>query len=76
MQKSYARDKDKKKIPKERAKVFLKQFKMFIGVERDLIKNSFEDPLKFFSCNPKWPLCRFNLMKQHVIPDEFVFKVE
>ena len=49
---------------------------MFIGVERDLIKSSYEDPIKFFSCNPKWPLCRFNLMKQHVIPDEFVFKVE
>jgi hypothetical protein len=56
--------------------VFLKQFKMFVGLERELLKQSSEDPISFFTCNPKWPLCRFNYTKAHVIPDEFVFKIE
>ena len=49
---------------------------MFIGLANDLHKQAQQDPIAFFSCNPKWPLCRFNFTKPHVIPDEFVFKVE
>jgi len=49
---------------------------MFIGLDRELQKQALLDPISFFSCDPKWPLCRFNFTKPHVIPDEFVFKIE
>lgn len=44
--------------------------------ERDLMIAAKKDPLKFFSCNTKWPLCRFNFAREHVVTEEFVFKVE
>jgi len=49
---------------------------MFIGTERELLASSIEDPHSFFTCDPEWPICRFNFAKEHVIPEDFVFKIE
>ena len=32
--------------------------------------------MNFFKCNEKWPLCAFNFVKKHVIPEHFTFKAE
>ena len=69
-------DQEKKKDPKNRQKLFLRQFKMFIGADRDLLPMSKKDPISFFCCDPKWPQCRFNFAKEHILNEEFVFKVE
>lgn len=49
---------------------------MFIGSEKELLKEALTNPESFFTCNVKWPLCRFNFTKPHQMIDEFVFKTE
>jgi len=50
---------------------------MFQGqTERDMLSQANLNPKDFFSCNHKWPVCRFNFAKEHTIVEEFVFKVE
>ncbi len=49
---------------------------MYVGREKELIKEANEDPIKFFKCNSKWPVCRINFTRPHQIVEEFVFKVE
>lgn len=56
--------------------MFVNQFKMYVGREKDLVKEANEDPVKFFNCNSKWPVCRINFTRPHQIVEEFVFKVE
>jgi hypothetical protein len=50
---------------------------MFAGApEKELLQKAQNEPENFFKCNEKWPLCRFDLTKPHVMVDEFVFKIE
>lgn len=68
---------ERRQDPKQRQKQFLKHFKMFQGqTEREMLNQANLNPKDFFSCNHKWPVCRFNFAKEHTIVEEFVFKVE
>ncbi len=49
---------------------------MFTGTEKLNLNAAKEDPEKFFCCNSNWPQCRFNFAKQHLVTEEFVFKIE
>ena len=49
---------------------------MFPGRIIDQLEESVKDPINFFKCNQKWPMCSFNFAKPHMIPDQFVFKAE
>ena len=60
---------------KQHQKMFLERFKMFQGKMPDMLKAATEDPLDFFKCNSRWPVCAFNYTKQYVIPEIFTFKV-
>ena len=42
---------------------------MFIGSEKELLKEALTNPESFFTCNVKWPLCRFNFTKPHYMID-------
>ena len=53
---------------------FLEMFSLFDGDIRHRLKMSYEDPAEFFTCKPEWPMCAFNFVKKHVIPEEFTFK--
>jgi len=68
---------EKKKVKLNRQKLFLKQFKMFscFSTEREKLLTAKQDPSKFFSCNLRWPLCRFDFAKEHTLVEEFVFRV-
>lgn len=47
---------------------------MFIGSETSNLEAALSNPHDFFTCDPKWPQCRFDFTKPHVIVEEFVFK--
>jgi len=38
---------------------------MYVGREKELVKAANEDPYAFFTCNSKWPICRFNYTRPH-----------
>lgn len=49
---------------------------MFIGSERELMFQSQNQANSFFICNQNWPQCRFDFTKEHLIIEEFVFKID
>ena len=56
--------------------MFIEGFTLFPGGAREKMQTSYSDPLNFFKCNAKWPMCAFNFVKKHVIPEQFTFKAE
>ena len=56
--------------------MFIEGFVLFPGGAGEKMKKSYSDPLNFFKCNEKWPMCAFNFVKKHVIPEQFTFKAE
>jgi len=69
------RDKKRDDIAKRKS-LFLKQFRMFMGYERDNLRQAQENPEEFFMCDASWPQCRFDFTRPHVLVDDFVFKYE
>jgi hypothetical protein len=69
---NYSEDKDK--FVERMRRSFLEMFTLFEGDIRTRLKNSYEDPARFFCCKPDWPMCAFDFVKRHVIPEEFTFK--
>jgi Na+/phosphate symporter len=69
-------DLDKLREPKNYHKLFIKNFKMFTGADRDLVPAAIKNPKEFFCCSQSWPQCRFNFAKEHLLSEEFVFKVD
>jgi hypothetical protein len=49
---------------------------MFVGREKELLAKALTNPHDFFTCNPSWPMCRFNFTRPHSYVEEFVFKSE
>ena len=76
MQQNKTKVKQREEKPERRQAILLNQFKMFVGREKELLKQANEDPYQFFTCNTKWPICRINYTKPHQVVEEFVFKVE
>ena len=56
--------------------MFIEGFQLFPGGVTEKLNQSRSDPLNFFRCNDKWPMCAFNFVKKHVIPEHFTFKAE
>lgn len=50
-------------------KNFIERFKMFNGKMKDMLEQAQNDPLTFFKCNSKWPICVFHFTKVNVIPE-------
>ena len=61
---------------KQLQRMFIEGFMLFPGGAGEKMKKSYSDPLNFFKCNEKWPMCAFNFAKKHVIPEQFTFKAE
>ena len=49
---------------------------MFQGVESLMIIEANRAPFDFFQCSPQWPICAFNHLKEHTVPEYLVYKVE
>jgi len=71
----HAQDRAKNK-PEATAKTFLENFHLFRGRMVEQLRLAQTEPLDFFKCNSKWPMCAFFYLGRHVIPEQFSFKCE
>lgn len=65
LQQNKTKKKSRDEKPERRQALFLNQFRMFVGRERELLQQANDDPYNFFTCNTKWPVCRINYTRPH-----------